>query len=48
MFPVFGQRRNHCCILRRGQVAWSGAATAVDGILEHYLGSAPGHEPIGE
>jgi ABC-type branched-subunit amino acid transport system ATPase component len=32
---------DQCCILRRGQVAWSGAATAVDGILDHYLGSAP-------
>jgi ABC-type branched-subunit amino acid transport system ATPase component len=36
---------DHCCILRRGQVAWSGAAdAAVDSILDHYLGSAPERE----
>jgi branched-chain amino acid transport system ATP-binding protein len=39
---------DHCCILRRGQVAWSGAAAAVDGILDHYLGSAPEHEATHE
>ena len=39
---------DQCCILRRGQVAWSGAATAVDGILDHYLGSALEHEPTHE
>ena len=39
---------DRCCILRRGQVAWSGAATAVDGILDHYLGSAPEDEATHE
>jgi branched-chain amino acid transport system ATP-binding protein len=39
---------DRCCILRRGQVAWSGAATAVDGILDHYLGDAPGNETTSE
>ena len=39
---------DQCCILRRGQVAWSGAAAAVDGILDHYLGSAPEHEATHE
>jgi branched-chain amino acid transport system ATP-binding protein len=32
---------DQCCILRRGQVAWSGASAEVDGILDHYLGRAP-------
>jgi branched-chain amino acid transport system ATP-binding protein len=37
---------DHCCILRRGQVVWSGATdeVATDGILDHYLGSAPDRE----
>jgi branched-chain amino acid transport system ATP-binding protein len=39
---------DQCCILRRGQVAWSGAATAVDGILDHYLGDATGNETTSE
>ena len=39
---------DQCCILRRGQIAWSGAATAVDGILDHYLGDAPGNEATSE
>jgi branched-chain amino acid transport system ATP-binding protein len=39
---------DQCCILRRGRVAWSGAAIAVDGILDHYLGSAPEHEATHE
>jgi branched-chain amino acid transport system ATP-binding protein len=39
---------DQCCILRRGQVAWSGAAVAVDGILDHYLGGAPEHEATHE
>jgi ABC-type branched-subunit amino acid transport system ATPase component len=39
---------DQCCILRRGQVAWSGTATAVDGILDHYLGDAPENETTAE
>ena len=39
---------DQCCVLRRGQVAWSGGATAVDGILDHYLGDIPGNETTSE
>jgi len=39
---------DQCCVLRRGQVAWSGGATAVDGILDHYLGDVPGNETTSE
>jgi branched-chain amino acid transport system ATP-binding protein len=36
---------DHCCILRRGQVVWSGRSDAAeDSILDHYLGSTPDRE----
>jgi branched-chain amino acid transport system ATP-binding protein len=35
---------DNCCILRRGQVAWSGTARdAADGALDHYLGDGDLH-----
>src|SRR6476619_415118 len=36
---------DNCCILRRGQVVWSGSSVAaVDSVLDHYLGSVPEQE----
>jgi branched-chain amino acid transport system ATP-binding protein len=36
---------DNCCILRRGQVVWSGSSeAAVDSVLDHYLGSVPEQE----
>ena len=38
---------DHCCILRRGQVAWSGSSEeAEDSILDHYLGSSPDNDDV--